>query len=107
MNITYYGHSCFCVEINGKNLLFDPFITPNALAGKIDIKNIKADYILISHGHSDHIADAVELANQTGARVLCSVEISHWLAKKGLKNLVAMNIGGKIKLDFGNVKCVV
>lgn len=72
MNITYYGHSCFGVEINGKNLLFDPFISPNELAKNININTIKADYILISHGHEDHIADAEAIAKRTGAKVICS-----------------------------------
>ncbi len=107
MNITYYGHSCFGVEINGRHLLFDPFIRPNELAKHIDITAIKADYILISHGHEDHIADAEELAKRTGARVICNYEIHNWLRAKGVENVHPMNIGGKIKLDFGNVKCVV
>ncbi|MEO6302912.1 MAG: metal-dependent hydrolase [Bacteroidia bacterium] len=107
MNITYYGHSCFGVEINGKHLLFDPFISPNELARDIDVNAIKADYILISHGHNDHIADAEGIAKRTGAKVISNAEIVSWLEKKGIENTRGMNIGGKIKLDFGNVKCVV
>jgi L-ascorbate metabolism protein UlaG (beta-lactamase superfamily) len=106
MNITYYGHSCFGVEINRKHLLFDPFITHNELAKNININEIKADYILISHGHEDHIADAEEIAKRTGAKVICSYEINLWLGKKGVKNIHAINTGGKVKLDFGNVKGV-
>lgn len=106
MNITYYGHSCFSVEVNGKHLLFDPFISPNELAKSIDVNQVKADYILISHGHQDHIADAVSIAKRTGAKVVCCAEISAWLEKQGITNVTAMNIGGKIKYDFGNVKCV-
>jgi L-ascorbate metabolism protein UlaG (beta-lactamase superfamily) len=106
MNITYYGHSCFSVEINGKRLLFDPFITPNELARKVDVKMVQADYILISHGHEDHIADAETIAKNTKATVICNYEINVWLSKKGMTNLLPMNIGGKVKLDFGNVKCV-
>jgi L-ascorbate metabolism protein UlaG (beta-lactamase superfamily) len=107
MNITYYGHSCFSVEINGKTLLFDPFITPNELAAKIDVSKIKPHYILISHGHQDHVADVELIARQSGATIICNYEINLWLAKKGVQNLLPMNIGGKVKLDFGNVKCVV
>lgn len=106
MNISYFGHSCFGIEINGKHLLFDPFITPNELAKNIDVSKIKADYILISHGHEDHIADVVSIAKRTGAKVICTYEIYVWLSKKGIENIHAMNIGGKTKLDFGNVKCV-
>lgn len=106
MNITYYGHSCFSVEINGKKLLFDPFISPNKLAKDIDLKEIQADYILISHGHADHIADAEDLAKQTKAQVICNFEINVWLSKKGVEHLIPMNVGGKVKLEFGSVKCV-
>jgi len=106
MNITYYGHSCFGVEINGKHLLFDPFITPNEMAKQIDATTVKADYILISHGHEDHIADAVSIAKRTGAKVICNWEISVWLGKQGVENIHPMNTGGKAKFDFGNVKCV-
>ena len=106
MNISYYGHSCFGVTVNGKNLLFDPFITPNVLAKNIDINTISADYILISHGHSDHIADAVALAKRTHAKVICTPEVSAWLKKQGTDNIHSMNTGGKTKFDFGDVKCV-
>ena len=107
MNITYYGHSCFGVEVKGKNLLFDPFISPNELAKNIDVNNVAADYILISHGHEDHIADAVAIAKKTKAKVICNWEINNWLVKQGVENIHPMNCGGKVKLDFGNVKCVV
>ena len=82
MNITFYGHSCFGVEVNGKHLLFDPFISPNELANTIDVNTVKADYILISHGHQDHIEDTESVAKRTGAKVICNWEISVWLEKK-------------------------
>ncbi len=107
MNITYYGHSCFGIEINGKHLLFDPYISANELAKNIDVNTIKADYILISHGHNDHIQDVENIAKRTKAQIICNYEIYDWYTKKGLENIHPMNIGGKVKLDFGNVKCVV
>jgi len=106
MNITYYGHSCFGIEINGKHLLFDPFISQNILAKNININNIKADYILISHGHFDHIADAEVIAKRTNATVIAAHEVCVWLNKQGVEKTHNMNTGGKAKLDFGNVKCV-
>jgi L-ascorbate metabolism protein UlaG (beta-lactamase superfamily) len=106
MNITYYGHSCFGVEIGGRQLLFDPFISPNQLAKHIDANTVKADYILITHGHEDHIADAVSIATRTGATVICNPEIEAWLQKQGVSNIHPMNIGGKKGFDFGSIKCV-
>jgi L-ascorbate metabolism protein UlaG (beta-lactamase superfamily) len=107
MKITYYGHSCFAVEIKGKTILFDPFITPNELAKDIDIESIKPDYILISHGHSDHIADAVMIAKSSGAKVVSNYEITQWLNNQGVSNVHPMNIGGHWFFEFGKVKCVV
>ncbi|MFN4082259.1 MAG: metal-dependent hydrolase [Bacteroidia bacterium] len=102
--LTYFGHACFLVQINGVKLLFDPFITPNELAKNIDVTKIEADYILVSHGHADHVADLVMLAKQTGAKVVCSWEIHDWLNKQGITNTHPMNIGGKWSFDFGTVK---
>ncbi|MBL0341745.1 MAG: metal-dependent hydrolase [Bacteroidetes bacterium] len=106
MKVTYYGHSCFAVETGGKHLLFDPFITPNDLAKGVKVDEIPADYILISHGHEDHIADAVRLAKRTGAKVVSNYEIINWLSGKGITNSHPMNIGGHWFFDFGKVKCV-
>lgn len=106
MKITYYGHSCFLLEIKGKQLLFDPFISPNKLAANIDVNSISADYIFISHGHTDHIADAVSIAKRTGATVVSNFEIVQWLSKQGVTKSHAMNIGGHWFFDFGKVKCV-
>ncbi len=106
MKFTYYGHSCFCVEVKGKKLLFDPFISPNELANGIDVNKVEADYILISHGHEDHIADCVSIAKRTGALVVCNFEIYLWLKQQGVEQLHPMNTGGKKVFDFGTVKCV-
>lgn len=106
MKLTYYGHACFAVKINGKHLLFDPFITENPLAKAIDIKKVRADYILVSHAHYDHIADAVAIAKQTGATVISNYEIIGWLGKQGLTKLQPLNPGGTCAADFGRVKCV-
>jgi L-ascorbate metabolism protein UlaG (beta-lactamase superfamily) len=105
MNFTYYGQSCFLLEAGGKKFLFDPFITPNPLAKDIDITSISADYILVSHGHGDHVADLVTLAKQTGALVIAMVEVAEWAQKQGLTNIHPMNFG-KTKFDFGTVRMV-
>jgi L-ascorbate metabolism protein UlaG (beta-lactamase superfamily) len=108
MNFTFYGHACFGLEINGKHLLFDPFITHNELAkGLVNMEEIPADYILISHGHQDHIADAVAIAKRTGAKVIAAWEIITWFGKQGIENTHPMNTGGKWNFEDFVVKCVV
>jgi len=105
MKLTYYGQSCFAVEVVGKHVVFDPFISPNDLARHIKLTNIKADYILASHGHTDHLADCVQLAKQTGATVVGAFEVVEWLKNQGVEKYHAMNLGGKWNFDFGSVKC--
>lgn len=107
MHFTYYGHSCFSVVINGKTILFDPFVTYNELAKNVDVNAIPADYIFLSHGHEDHVADCVRIAERTGAKVVCAFEIHTWLNKQGINNTHPMNTGGKWNFEFGTVKCVV
>ncbi len=105
MKLTYYGHSCFMVETSGKKLLFDPFITYNDLAKDIDINKIVPDFILLSHGHSDHIADCIAIAENSNAKVVCNWEIHEWLNKKGIHNTHPMNTGGKWNFGAITVKC--
>src|ERR1700676_4853658 len=104
MKFTYYGHACFSVEAGGKALLFDPFITPNPLAQKIDAAKIAADFIFVSHGHGDHVADVIDIAKRTGATVIAPYEVGCWFEGKGVKNVQAMNHGGAARTDFGRVK---
>jgi L-ascorbate metabolism protein UlaG (beta-lactamase superfamily) len=105
MKLTYYGQSCFSVEVKGINVLFDPFITPNELAKNIRLEDIKADYILVSHGHADHVADCVMLAKQNNATVIGSFEVTGWMNAHGVEKFHPMNTGGKWQFDFGTVKC--
>jgi len=70
MKVTYYGHACFAAQVARKTLLFDPFITPNELAKGVDVNQVPADFILISHGHADHLADAAGIAKRTGATII-------------------------------------
>lgn len=105
MNLTYYGHSCFGVEVNGKYLLFDPFISQNPLAKNIEIEKIPADYILISHAHGDHVFDVETIASRTNAKIISNYEIVSYYEKKGLKGH-GMNFGGIWQFDFGKVTYV-
>ena len=104
MRFTYYGHACFAVEAGGKTLLFDPFITPNPEAKDIDVTKVAADFILVTHGHADHVADVIDIAQRTGATLIAPLEVGTWFGAKGLKNIIAPKLGGSIKGDFGRVK---
>lgn len=106
MKFTFYGHSCFMVEILDKKILFDPFISGNELAKNINIDKIEADYILVTHGHEDHVLDVEAIAIRTGAKLISNYEIVNWFAKKGIKNAHPMNQGGQYKADFGTIRYV-
>lgn len=106
MEITYYGHSCFLVKTADHKVLFDPFISPNPLASKIDVNNVQADFILLSHAHEDHIADAEQIAKRTSATIVSNFEITTWYNNKGIERTHPMNHGGKKHFDFGTVKMV-
>lgn len=105
MNLTYYGHACFAVETATHTLLFDPFISGNPLAKDIDLQGIKADFILLSHGHQDHLADAVAIANRTGATIIAAYEVAAWLAKQSARKTHPINHGSTV-FDFGRLRYV-
>ncbi len=102
MDVTYLGHSSFIIKFGGKSLVFDPFITdPN-----IDIDNIKADYVLLSHGHVDHIREAEQiLKNNSDCTLIANYEVASHFAEKKYK-VHHLNHGGKYAFDFGTVKYV-
>lgn len=106
MKITFYGHACIGIEVSGKNILVDPFISGNPLASHIDINALKADYILVTHAHQDHVLDVEAIAKRTGAVVVSNYEIASHFGNKGL-NYHPMNHGGSWTFDFGTVKYVI
>ena len=106
MKTTFCGQSTFMLEAGGKKLLFDPFITPNPEAKDIDIHSLKPDYILVSHGHGDHVADLLAIQKSSDAIIICIAEIANWLGKHGINNVHGMNIGGGFNFEFGRVKMV-
>jgi L-ascorbate metabolism protein UlaG (beta-lactamase superfamily) len=106
MKVTYYGHSCFAAQVANKTLLFDPFITGNELAKAIDVQTVPADYILLSHGHVDHMADAAAIAKRTGATIVSNYEVTEWFNQQGLPKTHPLNHGGGWRFDFGRVKFV-
>jgi len=105
MKIRFLGHASFLIEINNKKVLIDPFIKGNPLAASIDINTIDADYVLLTHGHGDHVADAEEICKRTGATIISNFEVCNWFQDKGL-SCHALNHGGKFKFDFATIKYV-
>ena len=105
MKITFYGHAAIGLEISGKHILIDPFISGNPKAAHIEIATLKADYILITHAHQDHILDVEAIAKRTDATIVSNFEIATFFGSKGLKNH-PMNHGGSWSFDFGKVKYV-
>jgi L-ascorbate metabolism protein UlaG (beta-lactamase superfamily) len=100
--ITWYGHAALGLETGGYHLLVDPFFTGNP-AASVKPDKVQADFILITHGHGDHIGDTVDIANRTGALVISNFEICNWLANKGLKTH-AQHLGGGYQHPFGYLK---
>ncbi|MES2484708.1 MAG: metal-dependent hydrolase [Bacteroidota bacterium] len=105
MKITFYGHASLGIETNGKTIIVDPFITANELASHININDLKADYILLTHAHGDHVLDVEAIAKNTGATIVSNAEIATYYANKGFTSH-PMNHGGSWQFDFGKVKYV-
>lgn len=103
--ITWLGHGSFLIQAGGQALLIDPFLDDSPTAPQ-KADTVAADTILITHGHFDHLTDAVTIAQRTGATVIANFEISNWLQGQGLAEtqLEAMNVGGQIEQSFGRVK---
>lgn len=105
MKITFYGHASLGITIGGINIIVDPYITANEKAKHIDIDKLKADYILVTHAHGDHVLDVEAIAKNTGATIVSNAEIATYYEDKGFE-VHPMNHGGSWKFDFGNVKYV-
>ncbi len=107
MKITYLGHSCIYIETAGSKLIVDPFISGNELASTVAIDEIEVDYILLTHGHQDHVLDAERIAkNNKDATIISNFEIANWYEAKGC-SAIGMNLGGQLNFPFGTLKYVV
>ncbi len=100
--LTFIGHASLALETSGYKILVDPFISNNPVA-TVDADRVDANYILITHGHGDHIGDTIDIAKRTGAKVISNAEISGWLRKKGLQ-VHGQHIGGGFTHPFGYLK---
>ncbi|MGH7222304.1 MAG: metal-dependent hydrolase [Gemmataceae bacterium] len=101
--LCWLGHACLLLESDGKHVLIDPFLTGNPAAATTADK-VQADFILVSHGHGDHVGDTVAIAQRTGATVICNYEMSAWFEKQGLKKVHGQQHGGGHHFPFGYVK---
>lgn len=106
VEITYYGHSCLGIVVDDVHLLIDPFLSDNPTI-EATPDEVQADYILVSHGHGDHVGDAVAIAKRTGATTISNFEIQGWLAAQGLEHTHPMHIGGGHDFPFGRVKLTI
>jgi len=100
--LRWYGHATLGIDTNGYKLLIDPYFTGNTQTSQ-DPEELDADYILVTHGHSDHVGDAVSIARRTGATIISNAEISKWFAGQGLKTH-AQHLGGGFHHPFGYLK---
>lgn len=100
--ITWYGHAALGLETGGYRLLVDPYFTDNP-ASSTSSDKVQPDFILVSHGHGDHVGDAVSIAKRSGALVISNAEISGWLGKQGVKTH-AQHLGGGYQHPFGYLK---
>ena len=109
VRLTFYGHATFGVDADGTKLLIDPFLAPNNPVAPADATadSVDADVMILTHGHADHMADAVPVAKRTGCLVICNYEIGDWLMGQGIENVHQMHIGGGYNFDFGRVKLTI
>ncbi len=105
MKVTYYGHGCFMIETSGTTFLVDPFISGNPLAQHIDIDSISCEYILLTHGHGDHVADVERVVKNTGALIISNFEVIEWFGAKEMKGH-PLNHGGWWTYPTGRIKYV-
>lgn len=107
VTITFFGHSTFGVDADGVKLIIDPFFKPDNPMATATANDVEADYILLTHGHGDHVGDVISLAKRTGAMVIANFEIIGWCGAQGLENVHPLHIGGGYTFPFGRVKMTI
>ncbi len=106
MRIEFIGHATFELSDGATRLLIDPFLAPNNPAAKLGADEVEPTHILLTHGHNDHIADAVAVAKRTGAHCVALTELAGWLGEQGVEKTSNPNFGGTVEFEWGSVKIV-
>jgi L-ascorbate metabolism protein UlaG (beta-lactamase superfamily) len=106
MEIRFHGHSCFELSEGETTVLVDPFLKPHNPAAVATAGEVEPTHIAISHGHADHLADAVPVAKRTGAHCVAVVELANWLEARGVESVSDPNLGGTVEFEWGWIKLV-
>jgi len=106
MEIKFHGHSCFELSEGETTVLVDPFLKPNNPSAVATAEDVEPTHIALSHGHADHVADAVPVAKRTGAHCVAIVELANWLEGKGVESVSDPNLGGTVEFDWGYISLV-
>jgi len=106
ITVTWLSHSCVLIKTEKATLLIDPFISDNPMA-PVKADDLSPDAILVSHGHGDHVGDAVAIAERTDATVISNFEIQNWMVSQGVKNVHPLHIGGGFDFEWGRVKLTI
>lgn len=104
VEIDFVGHSCFEISTGEVRILVDPFLSPNNPAAKRSAEDFKPDVVALTHGHGDHMSDAVAVAKASDAELIAVVELANWCAEQGVAKVVDPNLGGTVNRDWGSVK---
>lgn len=106
-SIKWLGHYAFEIRTGDQTVLVDPFVNDNPVA-TVSADDLEADFILVTHGHADHVADVASIANRTGATVVAPVEVAAWFqSQQNVENTIQLNLGGGIQLPFGHVRMTI
>jgi len=106
VKLTYYGHACFAIEGGGAVLIIDPFLSGNPMAA-VQAADVNPDYILVSHGHGDHLGDAIPIAQRSGATIISNFEIATYCQQQGVESVHPLHIGGGFNFPFGRVQLTI
>ncbi len=104
LQLTWFGHACWQLRTSQHTILLDPFLSGSPVA-PVGPDDVEADFILVSHGHGDHVGDAAQIARRTGAQVVAIFEVAEWLrTQHHVASTLGMNLGGSVQLPFGRLK---